>query len=116
MIYDKEITICALAVGAPLQGKLTKITTRLCGERSVFANRFWNAVQAGSRIDTLVELPRTPWDDFCAEMYALMDEHVYRIEQAQQEADENNRPVWILSLTRAEGFFDISMPVPEVNT
>ena len=59
MIYDTPITILKLPdnVGTPLQGKPEKVFSAYCGEKEVYHGRFWESVQAGSRIDTLVELP-----------------------------------------------------------
>lgn len=106
MIYDKPIEILALpdTVGTPLQGKLQPRFTAFCGELTVYHKRFWESVQAGSRIDTMVEIPLRREVD--AGMYALYEGHVYSIEQAQFEKDENELPVTVLSLKRAEDQYD----------
>ena len=109
MIYDKPIQVLKLPddVGTPIQGKLQPVFTAFCGEMTVFHNRFWEAVQAGSRIDVMVELPlhRKSADAGC---YAKYDGHIYSIEQAQYQKDENQLPVTVLSLKRSEEQYDIA--------
>ena len=108
MIYDKPITIAKLPddVGTPLQGDLEEVFTAFCGEKEVYHSRLWESVQAGSRIDYLVELPFHRNSD--AGMFAKYKGHTYSIEQAQFGEDENHLPVTILSLKRAEGQYDIA--------
>ncbi|MBO7252507.1 MAG: hypothetical protein J6V25_07760 [Oscillospiraceae bacterium] len=109
MIYDKPIEILKLPdnVGTPLQGKLQPVFSAFCGEMTVFHSRFWEAVQAGSRIDAMVELPlhRKHAD---AGMYARYEDHIYRIEQAQYQKDSNRLPVTVLSLKREEDSYDFA--------
>ena len=106
MIYDAEITILKLPdnVGTPLQGKLQAVFAAFCGEKEVYHRRFWESVQAGSRIDTMVELPLHR--DVDAGMYASFKGHVYSIEQAQFGKDENLLPITTLSLKRSEVQYD----------
>lgn len=106
MIYDKPIKILKLpdSVGTPLQGKLLPVFSAYCGEKEVYHERYWNSVQAGSRIDCLVELPLHRNSD--AGMFAKYKGHVYSIEQAQFSKDKNGLPVTILSLKRTEGQYD----------
>lgn len=109
MIYDKPIHVLKLPdnVGTTIQGKLLPVFTAFCGEMTVFHKRFWEAVQAGSRIDVMVELPlhRKNAD---AGMYAKYEGHIYSIEQAQYQTDENQLPVTVLSMKRAEEQYDIA--------
>ena len=107
MIYDTIITILKLPddAGTPLQGKLQPTFTAFCGEKEVYHRRFWESVQAGSRIDTMVELPLHRNVD--AGMFAKYKSHVYSIEQAQFGKDDNMIPITTLSLKRAEGQYDI---------
>lgn len=109
MIYDKPIHVLKLPdnVGTTIQGKLLPVFTAFCGEMTVFHSRFWEAVQAGSRIDVMVELPlhRKNAD---AGMYAKYEGHIYSIEQAQYQKDENQLPVTVLSMKRAEEQYDIA--------
>lgn len=108
MNYDTTITILKLPddIGTPLQGKLEKVFTAYCGEKEVYHGRFWESVQAGSRIDALVELPLRRNAD--AGMYAQYKGHIYSIEQAQFGTDEDGLPVTILSLKRSEAQYDIA--------
>lgn len=106
MIYDKPITILALpdTVGIPLPGALIPKFTAFCGELTVYHSRFWESVQAGSRIDTMVELPLRRNVD--AGMFAKYGEHIYSIEQAQFQKDSDGHPITVLSLKRSEEQYD----------
>ena len=108
MIYDTPIIIMRLpdTVGTPIQGKLQPTENAYCGEMKVFHQRYWDSVQAGSRIDTMVEIPLRR--DVMAGMFAQYKGHVYSIEQAQFGEDKDGLPVTILSLKRAEGFYDVA--------
>lgn len=108
MIYDKPISILKLPddVGTPLQGKLQPVENAWCGEEEVYHRRYWESVQAGSRIDAMVQLPLHREVD--AGMFARYKNHVYSIEQAQFGADEMGLPVTILSLKRTEVQYDIA--------
>lgn len=108
MIYDTPITILKLpdGVGTPLQGKLVPSLNVFCGEKEVYHKRFWESVQAGSRVDLLVELPLHR--DIDAGMFAKYKGHIYSIEQAQFGKDENLLPITTLSLKRSEVQYDIA--------
>lgn len=110
MIYDRSILICTKPAGTLIQSALVPAFERFCGFRTVYASRFWNSVQAGSSIDRLAELPRLPGETIEAEMYAVVDGAVYRINQAQEDEDRHNRPIWRLSLKREERSYDIALP------
>lgn len=107
MIYDTEITVFKLPdnVGTPLQGKLQAVFNAFCGEKEVYHRRFWESVQAGSRIDIMVELPLHR--DVDAGMFAKFRNHMYSIEQAQFGKDDNDLPITTLSLKRSEVQYDI---------
>lgn len=106
MIYDTPITVMKLpdTVGTPLQGKLVKVFDAYCGEKTVYHARYWESVQAGSRVDILVELPLIREAD--AGMFARYKNRIYSIEQAQFEKDADGLPITVLSLKRAEGEYD----------
>lgn len=108
MIYDTPITLLKLPdnVGTPLQGKLVPFLYAFCGEKEVYHKRFWESVQAGSRVDLLVELPLRRNVD--AGMFAKYKDHIYSIEQAQFGKDENQLPITTLSLKRSEVQYDIA--------
>ena len=109
MIYDKQITVLKLPadVGTPLQGKLQKVFDAWCGEMTVFHARFWEAVQAGSRIDAMVEIPlhRRSVD---AGSFAEYEGHIFSVEQVQYQTDGNGLPVTVLSMKRSEECYDIA--------
>ena len=109
MIYDTPIKVLELpsGVGTPLQGKLQPVFDAWCGEMTVFHSRFWEAVQAGSRIDAMVEIPlhRREVD---AGSFAKYQGHIYSVEQAQFQTDSNGLPVTVLSLKRTEEQYDIA--------
>lgn len=106
MIYDKNIEILKLpdTVGTLLQGKLEHVFSAFCGEMEVYHARYWESVQAGSRIDVMVELPLHRNVD--AGMYVRYKDHIYSIEQAQFGTDKDGLPVTILSLKRPEVNYD----------
>lgn len=108
MIYDTPIAVLKLpdTVGTPMQGKLVSVFSAYCGEKSVYHTRYWESVQAGSRIDRLVELPLHR--DVYAGMFARYKDHIYSIEQAQFVEDDDGMPVTILSLKRSEVQYDIA--------
>lgn len=109
MIYDKPIDVLKLpdGVGTPIQGNLEPVFSAWCGEMTVFHARFWEAVQAGSRIDAMVEIPlhRKEAD---AGFFARYEDHIYSIEQSQFQKDSDGLPVTVLSLKRLEKQYDIA--------
>ncbi len=108
MIYDTPIQILQLPddVGTPIQGKLERVFSCYCAEMTVYHARYWESVQAGSRIDTMVELPLRRSVD--AGMFALYRSHIYSVEQVQVERDSDGLPVTRLSLKRVEAQYDIA--------
>lgn len=106
MIYDKPIDVKKLpdGVGTILQGNLQPVFSAYCGEKEVYHRRYWEAVQAGSRVDALVELPFHREAE--AGMFAKYDGHIYSIEQAQFGKDADGLPITTLSLKRSEEQYD----------
>lgn len=107
MTYDTQIIVAKLPddVGTPLQGKLQKLYCAFCGEKEVYHRRYWESVQAGSRVDLLVEMPlHRPVD---AGMYARYKNKTYSIEQAQFGKDVDGLPITTLSLMRTEAQYEI---------
>lgn len=106
MIYDMPITVCKLKSGhgIPIPGSLEPAFSAYCGEMQVYHGRYWASVQAGTRVDTMVEIPLHR--DVEATMFAKFKDHFYSIEQAQLGKDEDGLPVTILSLKRTEGRYD----------
>lgn len=108
MIYDHYLTIYDLA-GSPLSHKLTINSAHFYAPMEVYHARFWEGVQAGSRIDMMVQIPFGR--DISATQYAIPEDgHVYRIIQAQHGTDSDELPVTTLSLQREEGFYEICRP------
>ena len=106
MIYDRYLTVYDLAGGSPIGGKLTENSAHYYAEMEVYHRRYWESVQAGSRIDRMVRVPFG--EALTATQYAIPEDgHVYRIEQAQHGLDEDGLPVTTLSLRRMEGSYDL---------
>ena len=86
MIYDLPITICTTPAGfgAPFQGRLTVKAAYLCAEQTVFHRRSWESVQAGTRVDRMVQIPLR----------------------------SDGLPVTNLSLRRMEDNYDLCRPAP----
>lgn len=105
MIYDRYLTVYDLA-GSPLSHQLTVNSAHFYAELEVYQRRYWESVQAGSRIDRMVRVPFG--GDIMADQYVILEDgHVYRIEQAQHGSDDDGLPVTTLSLRRMEGNYDI---------
>lgn len=108
MIYDTPITVLKLPdnVGTPIQGKLEKVFSAYCGELTVYHTRFWESVQAGSRVDAMVELPMLR--NVRAGMFAQFRGNIFSVEQAQFAKDEDELPITVLSLKQSEECYDIA--------
>ena len=108
MIYDKPIQILKLPdnVGTILYGKLEQVFSAYCGQKEVYHRRYWESIQAGSRIDVMVELPLHREVD--AGMYAKYKDHIYSIEHAQFGEDDDGLPVTILSMKKAGNQYDVA--------
>ena len=105
-IYDTPITVMKLPdnVGSIIQAEPVPVFDAYCGELTVYHTRFWESVQAGSRIETMVELPLHR--DVRAGMYAKFKGHLYVVSQAQFDEDELQLPVTVLSLSNPENAYD----------
>lgn len=108
--FNRALTLCRLTGSSSLiNGSLEKLRIILYRREEVFHRRYWEAVQAGSRIDAIAAIRRLPGDDICAHQYVILeDDHVYRIEQAQEAEDEEGVPIWRLSLRREANNYDIA--------
>lgn len=108
MIYDRVVHIYIDNGGTPLKRRLTYHTSHYCCQKEVYASRYWDSVQAGSRVDMLLQLRRD--DSITGSMLAQPEDgHLYRIVQVQQTADEDGLPATVLSLQRQEDNFDIAL-------
>ena len=108
MIYDRSIIIYELTAGTQLRGTLTERSRHLCAPRTVAHRRYWMSVQSDTRIDADVQIPYG--DGVSADMYALYDGHLHRIEEAQHTEDGDGLPITRLSLRRMEANYDLCKP------
>lgn len=110
MIYDKILTICTLLPGrSPASRKLGRVSQHYYAERTVYASRFYAGRQAGAKLVRMVSVPRSVYDAAIeADQYCILDDgHVYRIDQAQRELDNDGLPVTTLSLAEPEGKYEL---------
>lgn len=110
MIYDLPISICTppAGFGAPFHGRLAVRAEYLCAELTVYHRRYWESVQAGTRVDRMVQVPFRR--DVRATEYALFDGSLYRVEEAQLTSDPDGLPVTNLSLRRMEDNYELCAP------
>lgn len=105
MIYDRVLTIYELDGEAnALRRRLVRVREYACGEKEVYGTRFYKALQAGERIDRMVELWRA---DIHADQYAVLDDgEVYRVVQAQHGLNRDGLEITTLTLRREESEYD----------
>lgn len=108
MIYDIPILLLQLPenAGAPINTTLVPVSSAYCGELTVYHTRYWESVQAGSRVERLVQLPLHR--DVDAGMFVKFRGHIYAIEQTQFDKDGDQLPCTVLSLKRPEELYDIA--------
>ena len=104
MVYDRSIIIYTLE-GTPLKGVLTEHSRHFCAPKTVAHRRYWQAVQADTRIDADVQIPYGLNVD--SSMFAMYDGGLYRIEEAQHAEDADELPVTNLSLRKWKGDFKV---------
>ena len=76
MIYDRALKICELTDGTPLSGELTPVSIHLYAQLEVFYKRYWEAIIAGTQIDTMVQIPG-PTEIVAGQYCILEDNRVY---------------------------------------
>lgn len=109
MIYDRVLAIYDEPAGTPLQRKLVEVSRHYYSPAEVYHSRFWESVQAGSRVDLMANVP--DGGAIRADQYAIPEDgHVYRVVQAQHGLDEDGLPVTRLSLRREETAYDVAKP------
>lgn len=109
MIYDHLLTVYDETAGTPLQQKLTPAGTHYYAKMEVYHTRFWESVQAGSRIDKMARVPFG--EEIRADQYVIPEDgHVYRIVQAQHGRDGDGLECTTLSLRRMERNYDVAKP------
>ena len=106
MIYDQLLTIYDLDKTSPaLKRRLVPRASCFYGEKELFAARFYQAMQAGQRVDKLCELWRAP---ICADQFAVLtDKLVYRVVQAQHGFNADGLPITTLTLRREEVEYEL---------
>lgn len=110
MIYDKILKICTLLPGrSPASRKLSAVSQHYYAERTVYASRFYAGKQTGAKLVRMVSMPRSVYDAAIeADQYCILDDgHVYRIDQAQRETDDDGLPITTLSLAEPEGKYEL---------
>lgn len=109
MIYDRPIKIGTLdKASSPLLRRITIKGEHYCSPQSVYAKRYYEALQAGVQIDLLVWV--LGHDVAWAGDYAFYEGDVFRIVQAQQDRDGTGLACTILSLHREEGKYELVLP------
>lgn len=106
MIYDRGPMTVYARDGAPVENRLREISVHYYAQLETYHNRFWESVQAGDRVDLLLQVPDGA--QLCADLYARPEDgHIYRINQAQQTEDDNGLPCCRLSLHREEQNYEL---------
>lgn len=104
--YDHLLTLYRLEGGTPVTGTLRELSRHLYREAEVYHKRYWEAIQAGSSIERMAEIPEhIPAEP---ELYCRLDDGlIYRVVQMQTGEDENLLPKSTLSLSRTDRRFEI---------
>lgn len=107
MIYDKELRYGELSPGSsPLDRRLAVKGSHLYGVKTVYSQRFFEALQAGIRIDTMVQIGLP--DAIRAGTYVVLaDGFTYRVVQSQTQEDVNGLPVTVLSLMKEDEKYEL---------
>ena len=112
MIYDRGPATVYQQSGDPVDDQIAEYGSCYYAELQVYHSRFWESVQAGDRIDRMIQIPFG--DDITADMFVKPEDgHIYRINQAQPGDDDNGLPSCILSLHREEANYDIIQPAAD---
>lgn len=101
MTYDYYLDVLELTEGTPLKGTLRRRRGYFYAPITVGHRRYWEAVQADTRIDKAVRIP--DGGDVTSSQYVRLEGQLWRIEEAQHTTDEDGLPVTNLSLRRWEG-------------
>ena len=106
MIYDHGPLTVYRRVGAPADGRLKKHSEHYYAPLTVYHRRFWESVQAGDRVDTMVQLPFG--EDLNADLFVVPEDGLlYRVNQAQLTDDDNGLRCCVLSLHREERNYEL---------
>ena len=105
MTYDYMLEVYDLTGGTPLKGTLTSRGRHFYANITVGHRRYWEAVQADTRIDRSVRIPEGA--GVTSSQYVRLDGAFWRIEEAQHTVDEDGLPVTNLSLRSWEGTLNV---------
>lgn len=110
MIYDRFIEIYALkSADNPLNRKLEFQHVHFCAPLTVYHRTYFSSLRDGETVDRMVQLPQLAEID--ATMYAVLEDgHVYKVLEAQPTQDEDGLDVYVLSLHRKEGQYELFRP------
>lgn len=111
MIYDRTANFYNAAAADALTRHLSAAFAEYCGEKEVYSGRFFAAMQAGERIDRMIEL----WQhtELSADMFCVIDgdtTRIYRIVQAQHGLSTDGLPITTLSLRQEASEYVIDDP------
>ena len=101
MIYDRLLLVYDLTAGTPMSGALTLRASHYYAQRTVSHRRWWESVQANSRVDKAVQV--RGGEDITANQFVLLEGAWWRVEEAQHTTDEYRLPVTNLALRRWDG-------------
>lgn len=97
MIYDRLLTVAAVPPGVrPTAETLTTIRTHYFASKTISAKRFYESIQAGQRLDCLLEIPG--WWGYSGLEYVCVGSNIYTLEQAEERTDTDGLPVTWFSL------------------
>lgn len=106
MIYDREVGVYTLEGPTPLNGAPVFFGEYFGAESEVFHKRYWEAVQAGYTITSMVQIPGHIEPE--GDVYVKLDgKRWYRAEQIQRSYNEDGLPITVLSLSRSDRRFDV---------
>ena len=95
MIYDHGPLTVYERDGAPADGRLKKHSEHYYAPLTVYHRRFWESVQAGDRVDTMVQLPFG--EDLNADLFVVPEDGL----------DDNGLRCCVLSLHREERNYEL---------
>lgn len=106
MIYDRGPLTVYQRDGKPVENRLAPVSCHYYAELEVYHRRFFESVQAGDRVDILLQVPEG--EALRAALFAVPEDGaVYRVVQAQHTEDDDGHPACRLSLHREERNYDI---------
>lgn len=105
MIYDRPLKVYTLD-GTPIKGEMKLRGSYFYALRTVSHRRYWESVQADSRVDKAVQIPGHA--DIIATQFVKLENKWWRIEEAQHTTDDDGLPATILALRRWDGDFRVA--------